>query len=87
MLFPTISNDLLEALMTVVNVSLQLLKLARHLSPDACLNVLVSLGFGEAAFVRPSKPRAKELTCSSLIGSTSQGRHLHEARYSEGRGQ
>jgi hypothetical protein len=52
MLFPTVSNDPLEAFMTVMNVRLELLELARHFSANACLNVLASLGFGETAFVR-----------------------------------
>lgn len=37
---------------TVVNVRLQLLELARHLSANVRLNVLVLLGVGNAAFVR-----------------------------------
>jgi hypothetical protein len=57
MLFPTVSNDPLEAFMTVMNVRLELLELARHFSANACLNVLTSLGFGEAAFVR-SMPKS-----------------------------
>ena len=43
-LFPTVSDDPLEAFMTVMNVRLQPLELAQHFSANACLNVLTLLG-------------------------------------------
>jgi len=48
--FPTISDDPLEALVTVMDFRLQLLELACPFTANACLNVLISLGLGKAVY-------------------------------------
>ncbi len=49
---PIISDDPLEALVTVMDFRLQLLELACPFTANACLNVLISLGLGKAALVK-----------------------------------
>ncbi len=46
-----ISDDLIKVMITVIDVYLHLFMLAYQLPADACLNMAISINFGQAASV------------------------------------
>jgi hypothetical protein len=87
-IFPFVTDDPSKAMIAVMDVCRQLPRLACRLPTDACLNVAISVSFGQAVSVRSNTEiSAGKLTYPISAGNASRGTCSQSVRVPEDRGQ